>query len=153
MEFGRETVEKIEKDLSGLIADHYSEVAAFHDIPLQPNYELYKVIEKQKGLRIFTLRGEKGELMGYAVFFVNLHPHFKKSLQARNDLLYVHPSIRGEASIPLLKYCEDELRSEEVDVIWYTSTAKRDLRALFKRLNYDLAECCYAKRIYREVKS
>jgi RecJ-like exonuclease len=92
--FQREAASEILKDIIPLTFKHYAEIARFKDIPLDPDFESYLHAEEHKILRIYTARKEDA-IVGYAIFYLRPHPHYRKSIQAFSTLLFIHPDHRG----------------------------------------------------------
>jgi hypothetical protein len=73
---------------------HWREITHYADIPLDPDIDTYNTMEVIGALRCFTAR-EQGRLVGYAVFFIRHNLHYRSSLQAMQDVLFVLPEHRG----------------------------------------------------------
>lgn len=146
MKFKREFVQDVIEEIKPLIRKHFAEIALFQDIPLDPNYEAYALVEKVGALRIFTARSDEGELQGYAFFFVRQHIHSKNSIQATQDLLFIDPNHRG-AGLKFIRFCEGELKQEGVDVIYQTVTTRCNFELMLVRLGYELTEKIYTRRV------
>ena len=113
-----ETVDGVLEEIMPLLQKHYAEIAWKKDkIPLDPDYDAYRRLEKAKILRIFTARSG-GTLVGYAIWMVTNNPHYKSMRLARSDIFYVEPSRRGAMmGQRLIKYSESELKKDGVNVI------------------------------------
>lgn len=127
-----------------LIHDHYREIARFQDIELDPDFDLYSKIDAMGKLRVFTARSEEGLLLGYACFFVNPHLHFKNSLQAVHDLIFIAKPARGHGG-KFIQYCDDQLKFEGVEVISYGVSTAFDWGAILKRRGYEPIDTIYAR--------
>lgn len=135
-----------------LLARHWAEVAHFKDIPLEPDWDAYAAAETGGRLRIFTVR-IGGALVGYCCFILNHNPHYKSSLQAVQDILFLAPEHRhARIGAHLLMYCERQLKAEGVQAIYQHTKAKPelDMGPLLKRLGYELVDTLWAKRLDRE---
>ena len=140
--------------LEEMLYDHWQEVGIDHDaVPLAPDWDHYRELEKQGILRIVTMR-EFDELIGYNFFFVNRHLHYRHTLHAVNDVIWLKPEKRkGLAGVRLLKDSEKMLRATGVVKIIYhikphvllgvrqTGTVGN----LLLHLGYRHAEECYSK--------
>lgn len=129
-----------------LINAHYREIAHYQDIPLDPNYEGYKAAAAADCLRIFTARNDDREVVGYAVYFVRHNLHYKSSLQAVQDILYVHPGFRGMGG-RLIKWCDDQLKTEGVQVVYQHVKAAHDFGPMLERFGYELVDKIFARRL------
>lgn len=149
MDFALETLTPaLQAELGPIIAAHKDEIAHYQDIPLDPDWESYYAIQGAGALRPFTLRDAAGELQGYAVFFVRPNGHYRSSLQAVQDILYLAPRWRGRMiGFRFIKWCDAQLRVEGVQAVYQHCKASRDLGPLLKRLGYELVDLVYAKRL------
>lgn len=131
-------------EIEPLLQQHWREIAHFQDIPLRPDWEFYL---SAKTIRVFTAR-QFGELVGYAVFFVSANKHYTTSLQAVQDILYVHPSKRGTLlGVRLISYCDAALRDCGVQVVYQHVKRAHDFGPLLRRLGYEEVDTIWAKRL------
>lgn len=130
-----------------LFLAHYSEIETLPGLKVDPNYEAYLHCEKEGLLRVFTVRqSETAELIGYAVFFVKLNLHFKTVKEAVHDLLFLYPKYRkGALGYRFVKWCDEELKKEGVNIILQSVSFLRDHSSLFKRLGYRLIDLVYVR--------
>jgi GNAT superfamily N-acetyltransferase len=143
----RETMDQVLGEIEPLLQMHFAEIAHYQDIPLDPDMGIYRAIEKDGGLRIFTARSE-GVLVGYAIFFVRHALHYRGSRQGVQDILFVAPDKRGSTIGPrLISYCDNALRDEGVQVVYHHVKAAHDFSSLLKRLGYQLVDHIYARRL------
>jgi hypothetical protein len=75
---------------------HWKEIAVWQDIPLEPHWEGYYALEKSGNMVVYTVRDDQNnnKLVGYAVFFLRNHIHYKSHIWAANHLVWVHPDYR-----------------------------------------------------------
>lgn len=143
----REAIADILPELKPLLTEHWREIAAYQDIELAPNYEFYSTCT---ALRCFTAR-EEGTLIGYAIFGVARNKHYMDSLQAVQDILFVHPDHRGSAGARLVKFADAQLRQEEVQVVYHHVKMQHPmLGLLLNRMGYETVEVIMAKRLDKE---
>jgi GNAT superfamily N-acetyltransferase len=133
-------------ELAPLLNAHYLEISHFQDIPLSPNYEAYQAIADTGGLRVFTARDEDRELVGYCVFFVRHNLHYKSSLQAVQDILFIRPDQRGTGA-RLIKWCDEQLKKEGVQVVYQHVKAAHNFGEMLERMGYEFVDLIYAKRL------
>lgn len=127
---------------------HHNEVAAFKDIPLDPDWDAYLSMQSMGILRVFTARDGLGALVGYASFVVMPNPHYRTSLQATCDAIFVHPTQRGRfVGAGLLSAVHERLKQEGVVVIHLHASVDYDLESLLARAGYKLIEKNYAARL------
>src|SRR5689334_18451912 len=85
--FARETLTtELVDELLPLLRAHYLEIAHYQDIELDPDWDAYAVVQQNNALRVFTAR-QDGKLVGYCAFFLRKNMHYRKSLQAVNDVI------------------------------------------------------------------
>ena len=128
-----------------LLKEHYREIARFKEVPLDVDIDQYVACEKAGILKCYTARGE-GELIGYSNYIIRAHPHFKSSIQAISDILYISPSHRGFGKQFLL-WCEQQLRDCGVQYVYQAVTPECDFGHLLERINYSRVDSTYAKRL------
>jgi GNAT superfamily N-acetyltransferase len=145
----QECVQDVMAEIEPLLRAHYLEIAHFQDIPLNPDFDRYVRAERAGALRIYTAR-RNTDLVGYAIYFVQPHLHYSGSLQAQQDVLYLTPETRkGGAGLWLIRYADQELASEGVQVVIQHVKARPDLNfgPLLERLGYELMDHLYVKRL------
>jgi GNAT superfamily N-acetyltransferase len=113
-----------------------------HGIPLNPNWEAYKVIEEKGGLYVFTARtATGGNLVGHCSFLVFTHLHSKDVLVAENDFLYLLKEYRkGFVGVKLIKFAVEELK-KVVDVVCFNVDMQISFLPILKRLGFKTVEC------------
>lgn len=125
-----------------LYRTHWKEIGVFdkHKIPLNPDWDLYRVLGKQNKLITFTARTKNALLIGYNIFITSTHHHYRDAIIAENDILYIHPEYRkGYTGYKFLKYCIKELE-KRVDIIMLSVKASYPLEAITKRLGFKLMD-------------
>lgn len=134
-------------EVAPLLARHWEEVAHYQDIPLEPDREVYEGLEARGQLRCFTAR-DCGQLAGYAVFLVRPNMHYKSSLQAVQDVLFLAPEYRrGRVGISLLQFSEQRLAAEGVQAVYHHVKRTTQVGRLLGRLGYELIDEVYGKRL------
>ena len=148
IDLGTEKIADVAGEIDSLLAMHYDEIAADkHLIKLDPDWGKYESLERDDSLRIFTARHE-GKLIGYSVFFLAWHPHYKSNLFAQNDILYLHPDHRkGRDGIRLIHYSEEQLKKDRVDKIMWHVKVKNDWRKILARMGYVEQDVIMAKAV------
>jgi GNAT superfamily N-acetyltransferase len=82
------------------------------------------------------------------IFFLRPNMHYRRSLQAAQDVLYLHPDYRrGMAGVTLIRVAETRLRAEGVQVIYHHAKRTNRVGELLERLGYEHVENVYAKRL------
>lgn len=136
-------------DIGSVLRDHYEEVAMYQDkIDLNIDEAVYQVLEDTNKLRIYTWR-EDDDIIGYNVFVIHQHSHYKDHMFAANDIIYIKPEFRHTKGTPdFMNWCEDHLVDEGISVITYHMKENKPFHTLMKdMLGYDHAEHIYTKYI------
>lgn len=144
--FQAERIGHLWPELEPLLEAHWREVAHYQDIGLEPDKDAYAEHEQAGALRCFTAR-DAGRLVGYAFFFVRPNMHYRGSLQAWQDVLFLHPDYRGRAGVTLIRVAETRLRAEGVQVVYHHAKRTNRVGELLGRLGYELVDEIYAKRL------
>lgn len=135
------------EEVGPLLEQHWREIAHDLTIPLSPAWGRYHALQDAGALRIYTARRE-GELIGYACFIINHNLHYSTSLQALQDVIFVRKDLRrGTLGTRLIKFSEEQLKADGVQVVFHHIKAKHNWGALIERLGYTLVDHLYAKRI------
>lgn len=109
----------VEDNLSDLLFNHWVEVALDKDsIPLDPDWERVLELEKAGVFYAAAMRRE-GKLIGYNAFAVYPHVHYKSTLHAFNDVIYIDPAERGFAGVRLVRGVESMLKDLGVRKVVY----------------------------------
>ena len=147
MVYARETFAGIRDEVMPLLDEHYLEVAHYKDIPLDVDFAAYDAVETAGMFRVYTARTGTGALVGYAAFFVRSNGHYRGSLQAHQDVLFMLPGSRGLGG-ELIRYAEEQLRAEGVQVVYqHIKVATPRTAALMVRLGYQAVDTIFAKRL------
>lgn len=149
--FSRERVTpKLIDELVPIIAAHYHEIANFKQVACEPDFSRYEALDKAGFLRVYTARLD-GKLVGYSVFSVLNPIHFKRSLQAHEDLLFLDPKMRkGLDGYRFIRWCDQELTKEGVEVIYHHVKRDHNHGALLERQGYELVDMVWGKYVKRE---
>lgn len=147
MQFQEERLDDVLEELEPLLQEHYKEVAMYQDkIELNPDYDLYRLMERQGTLHILTARDP--DLQGYCVTFINKHPHYKDHKYAVNDIIYVSPEHRHtDVAYEMLKELERLMLLEGVSVMTFHMKHYKSFQTLMSARHFDPAEYLYTKYI------
>jgi len=143
--FGAEFIRDVWRESLPLMHEHWDEIAHYKDIPLDPDFEQYKFLDDNKILRVFTIR-EEGKLIGYALFFVKPNIHYKSSLQAFQDVIFISKKYRGIGK-KFIKWCDEMLSREGVQIVHHHVKKDHNFGPLLNRMNYELVDLIYSKRL------
>ena len=81
--------------------EHWPEVGHYTDIPIEMDWVRYAMLQEMGKLRCFVVRAftseefKETDLHGYAFFIVDKHLHYRNTLVASQDILYVRKQYRG----------------------------------------------------------
>lgn len=146
MKYARENYSpELVSEMMPLWKSHYEEMAHFKDIILDPDLMVYEAVSKNGALRIYTARKEN-VLVGYNVFVVRGHPHYRASVSANQDIIFLNDKMReGFAGYRFMKWCDDQLKREGVQTIYQHVRITRNFGPLLERMGYRLMDLIYAK--------
>lgn len=143
--FKKESFKDTFEEALPLVCRHYEEIAHFKDIPLEPDTTLYQQLEDSGLTRVFTVR-KNNALIGYSLFFVRPNPHYKSSLQAVQDVIFIDKEHRGIGR-KFISWCDEQLRSESVQVVYHHVKTQHNFGPVLERNGYELIDLIYGKRL------
>ena len=80
-----------------LVEQHYKELTLNKEaMELFPNWDKYFALDADSSLVLITARDD-GKLVGYSLFILSPHLHYKKQLVAYNDVLFLHNGVHFDA--------------------------------------------------------
>jgi GNAT superfamily N-acetyltransferase len=129
-----------------LLEKHWEEIAFYKDkIKLDPEWDFYKSL----GDNIHCVVAfNEDKVVGYFVCFIKEHPHYKNSLWAQNDVLYIDPEYRGKGvGKGMIQFAEKALKYRGVEVLNINMKVNNLFDELLKDLDYNPYECIYSKFI------
>lgn len=131
-----------------LLEMHWQEIANNRDvIPLAPDYERYQAVEAAGLMTIITARAA-GELVGYSIFFLMPHPHYRTTLFAMNDILFVSPAYRGGSTgLRLIRASERLMKEKGAKKISWHIKPTHDFSPMLERQGYVQDEIILSKII------
>ena len=145
--FQQEFLAEVMDEVDPLLQRHYKEIAHHQDIELCVDWDAYDAAEGAGFLRIYVARDEETRaILGYNVFFVRTNLHYKNSLQASQDVLFIHPDRRGFGG-RFIQWCDEQLRAENVQCVYHHVKAKHNFGRLLERLGYSLVDLIYSRRL------
>ncbi|SRR5258708_3509634 len=148
MKFSQENLADVLEEMKPLIQRHYDEIAHYKDIVLDPDYDQYLKVAAAGIIRLYCARTQDGILVGYAVFFIKYNFHYKTSLQALQDIIFVDKERRG-LGFMFIKYCDKKLTEEGVQLVYHHVKSKHNFGPALERIGYELVDLIYAKRLDR----
>lgn len=132
--------------------EHWEEVGHYKDIPIDMQWDKYQALQEIGKLRCFTVREPMNQefketiLEGYAFFIVDKHLHYKNTLVASQDILFVRKPYRGIGK-EFLKWCDEQLKLEGVVTVTHHAKPWFNYGELFEKMGYEKAETIWARRL------
>ena len=140
---GFQFVDEFEK----LFPEHYEELCVTKEFPYEPDYPAYKRMAEAGMLRCITCRAD-GKLIGYIIFMVTPHLHYKSCITAIEDLYFVSKEYRkGRVGIKLFQYAEKVLKERGVQRIVMHTKVHLDNSKLFEYLGYKMTDKVFSKML------
>lgn len=148
--YAREKIKDCLDEALPLLEAHWKEVAFYPDIVLEPDREAYYAMESLGCVACFVVRDEDSHMIGYAVYFMRKSLHYKNSLQASNDIIYLNPTHRklGLAG-DFISWCDKQLKELGVQVVSHHIKSSHNWGRLIERQGYQLQDLIYTKRLDR----
>jgi GNAT superfamily N-acetyltransferase len=136
--------------LREILPAHYDELCPCKDFPLAPDYEAFGRMDAAKMLRCITVR-EDNQLIGYMIFIVQPHLHYKTCLTAFEDIYYLKKEYRkGRVGLRLFQFAEDVLKKEGVNRVIMHTKVFLDNSRLFEYLGYKFTDKLFSKVLNME---
>ena len=132
-------------DFMRVLPEHYDELCVTKQFPFDPDWDMYKAMANSGVLRTITCRND-GELIGYIVFFIQPHPHYKSCKTAYEDVYFVKKEYRkGRVGIKLFQYAEMALKRIGVNRIIVHTKVHLDNSRLLEYLDYHQTDKLFTK--------
>ena len=131
----------IKEEIKPLLKLQWEEIGIFdkEQVSLNPNWDWYQILADKKNLHIITVRDEQ-KLIGYYISIITPHIHYKNTLIAENDILYLYKDYRkGLTGYKLIKFAIEQLKVK-VQVIILSMKAKQSFFPLANRLGFKLTD-------------
>ncbi len=141
-----ESVANVRGEIQPLLERHYQELTVGKEVVvLEVDWDKYENLERMNMLSVVTARDE-GVLIGYSVFFIYSHMHYKSLKAASNDVLFLDKEYRkGRAGLKLLKESEIQLARLGVrKITWHIKTSL-DWSKILLRMGYAQEELVMGK--------
>jgi GNAT superfamily N-acetyltransferase len=136
------------EEIKPFLPQHWAELALNKDsVPLDPNWACYAELDKRDVISVVTVR-ERERLVGYSIMFVAPGLHYQSCLDARMDIFWLAPEVRGRwGGVRLFKAVEKELRRRGVKRVYVGSKLHKDSSRLFLALGYEPIEQWFSKML------
>lgn len=134
-----------------LLKRHHAEIALDQEeVDYAPDWARYEVLDKLGQLSITTLRSQ-GIIVGYCVMHVMPELHYKTTLTATMDIMWVAPEYRENmGGLRLMRAVEAELRRRGVKRVYMGSKLHKDISKIFKAMGYVPIELWFSKILRAE---
>ena len=94
MKFARENLSAFRGEMT-LLTNHWQEIAKDKEVmQLNPDWDYYEQRDRT-GQVLFVTAREGAELVGYFIWWVDPHPHYKHLLTAHSDIYFLTPEYRN----------------------------------------------------------
>lgn len=144
--YQEEKLKDVLEEMKPLFENHYKEIALYQDkIKLNPDYDKYLVM--QDSLVVVTAKDEE-VIIGYAIYFISHHLHYKDHMYACNDILFLDEKYRGGiVALDLTNKAEDVLCDKGVSVITMHMKSYAPFETLMEVQGFEKVEYLYSKYI------
>lgn len=147
IKYSQEKIIDVYDDILPILRDHFSEVGHYQDIRLEPNISEYYSLEKSGNLKLYIARDDfDKELIGYAIFIIRPHLHYKSCLTAGQDIIYIKKERRGFGE-EFINWCDMQLKKLGVQVVYHHVKVRHDFSPALKRLGYEGIEKIWGRRL------
>jgi len=144
--FARESVsDSFCAEILPLAKNHWNEVGEFRENGINPDFNTYKNLDEFGMIRLYTARKDS-KLIGYSLFIVRQSPRNVDLIHADQDMIFIDKAHRG-FGLSFIKWCESQLQAEGVHIIYQSVKKCNDWGAILKRMNYELIDHVYARRL------
>lgn len=148
IEYKVESVSDCLEEIKPLIEKHHEEATLYKEhIELNPDYDSYIKLEETGSICVITVR-EDTVLIGYTIFIIAPHLHYKDHLFAQNDIVYIDKEYREcGVGLEMFRFAESVLKDRGVSVIKISTRVTNPFDKLCQGLNYDYTDRDYTKFI------
>ena len=137
----------VEEDLETLMHAHWRECSIDQaEVPFDPDWAMAYTMERCNILHCFGLYRHE-HLVGYSVFEVSTHLHFKTTKFAYNSGAYITPEHRGFGGAFLVDSTDKLLREMGCKKIVYLVPSSSALGAVLKHIGYEPSESYFTKLV------
>ena len=135
------------EELQQLLRQNYEELCVTKEFEIEPDWDAYKRIAAAGMLRTVVCRVD-GVAVGYAVFIIHPHLHYKSCKTAFEDVYFIDKAYRkGRVGIKLFQYAEQVLKRCGVNRIIMHTKIHMDNSRLFEYLGYKLTDKLFTKML------
>jgi hypothetical protein len=133
--------------LKEIIGAHYDELSVNKQFPLDPAWEHYEAHLNAGSLKFITCK-EDGVLIGYIIYFVQPHLHYKTMLTAFEDIYFLKKEHRkGRTGIRMFQFAEKVLKEMGVHRVIYSTKVHSDNTSLLEYLGFKMTDKIFGKML------
>jgi GNAT superfamily N-acetyltransferase len=149
VKYAVESYADVVEDIKAHMAENWEEIGTYKDIPLDPDFNYFEMIDKYNILVIHTARNEDGDLIGYAIFTITPNVLYKSHKWALNGPIWIHPDYRSKGvGRGFVAFWNEDLKKRGADVIRITvEVAHPTMAYLLNDCGYNPVEASYELRI------
>lgn len=131
-----------------LFRAHYDEITRNKGVcVLDPDWPAYERLEAA-GVLLVLGAWDGSTMIGYSVTLVLPHLHYRNTIVAQNDVLFVAPDSRGSrAGLALIKTTERMAKERGAALMLWHAKLHTKLHAVLPRLDYSEHETIFAKEL------
>jgi GNAT superfamily N-acetyltransferase len=116
-------------------------------VKLDPDWDIYKSLEKQGSLYVFTCRDDN-KLVGYFTALIVPNLHSKGHFRVMNDAIFLDkPYRKGFAGVRLIKFAEDCIKQDGHSTLLINTTEINPIDKLMDRLGYTKIVTSFEKEL------
>jgi GNAT superfamily N-acetyltransferase len=133
--------------LKELIKYHYEELSVTKEFPLDPDWDAYKSLLDIGRLKFITCKKDD-ELIGYIIFFIAPHLHYKSCLTAFEDIYFLKKEYRkGRLGLKMFQFAEKTLKEQGINRVIYNTKVHSDNSSLFEYMGYKFIDKVFTKML------
>jgi hypothetical protein len=142
--FAIEPFREVYDEATPLLVEHWNEIAKNkHLMRLNPDEGVYGELADQKKLLLVTAR-DGGKLVGYFLWFLVAHTHYKHVLVAEEDLHFLLPEYRrGLAGYQFLKAACTAALEHGAELLVMREKIGHEHPAILQRLKFVATDIVY----------
>lgn len=143
--FHVEPLAPVIENIKGLLSENHEETGVF-DLPFNPDFDRYLMLDANGDSIFFTARTHAGNIVGFALFFLDTSIQQKDIVAATQSLNFIAKSHRG-VGYAFMRFCDDILKKQGVNSVWRQASTKFDISPIYERMGYTLVEKTYLRRL------
>ena len=145
IKFAVESYYNVLLELRPMLEQHWAEISWYQDeVPYDPDWDRYAKMADAGMLHIVTARDE-GKLIGYYISLLTAGMHYRSTVYAMNDVLFVDPEYRGgTVAYRMFKYAFEQLKAAGAQIITIHMKTDAPFEKLCQKLGMQKQEYLYS---------